>query len=126
MARTQIPLTVIGPNIATADVVGTSIDATNSHYIDLGAYEAEQIVLRITNTTASTKTATVKKGVDPPADANGADLVVSLTDGSGTPTVAFAGPFTSARFMQAGSQLNIDIAAGMTGKIAAFAIPRTA
>lgn len=126
MARTQVPLTVLGPNTAVADIVGTAIDATNSHYVDLGGYEAEQIVLRITNTSASTKTATVKKGIDPPADANGADLVVSLTAGDSTPTVAFAGPFTSARFIQSGSQLNIDIAAGMTGKIAAFAIPRTA
>lgn len=127
MARTQVPVTVLTPNASIADVAGTAIDATNSHYIDVSAYAAEQLIIRVKNTTGSTKTATVKAGANPPADAAGeGTIVVSLTDGSSTPTQAFVGPLTSARFIQSGSQIFIDIAAGMTGTITAFIVPRTA
>lgn len=128
MARTQVPVTVLTPNSAIADVAGTAIDATNSHYIDPGVYTLEELVIRVTNTTASTKAALVKAGVNPPADEAGAgDLSVSLTAGNSTPTTKFCGPLTSARFIQApGGAVNVDIPAGMTGTIAVFAIPRTA
>lgn len=127
MARTQVPVTVLTANTVVADVAGTAVDPTNGHYIDVSAYAAEQLIIRVKNTTASTKTATVKAGVNPPADAAGeGTVVVSLTDGSGTPTQAFIGPLTSARFIQAGSQVHVDIAAGMTGNITAFIVPRTA
>lgn len=129
MARTTVPITTLAANVATADIAGTSLDATNSHNIPLGANGVipEEVILRITNTTASTKIATVKAGANPPADAAGqGDIAVSLTDGSSTPTVAFVGPLTSARFIQADGSINVDVAASMTGKIACFAIPRKA
>lgn len=129
MARTAVPVTVLTPNAATADVAGTAIDATNSHNVALGAAGRipEEVIIRITNTTASTKIATVKAGANPPADAAGqGDIAVSLTAGNSTPQVAFVGPLTSARFIQADGSVNIDIAASMTGSIAVFAVPRTA
>lgn len=127
MARTNVPVTVLTANAAVADVAGTAIDATNSHVIDVSAYASEQLILRITNTTASTKAATVAAGDDPPADAAGeGTIVVSLTAGNVTPTTSFVGPLTSARFIKSGSKINVDIAAGMTGTITAFVVPRTA
>lgn len=127
MARTVIPVTALPANTATADVAGTTIDATNSHYFDPGSTPLEELIIRFKNTTGSTKAATVKAGGNPPADAAGqGDITVSLTDGSTTPTVKFVGPLTSARFIQSTGFINIDIAAGMTGTITCFTIPRTA
>lgn len=127
MARTAIPVTTLTANAATADVAGTAIDATNSHNVALGSVACEEIIIRVKNTTASTKVATIKAGANPPADAAGqGDIAVSLTDGSTTATVAFVGPLTSARFIRADGSINIDIGAGMTGAITVFAIPRGA
>lgn len=127
MARTNVPVTVLTANAVTADVAGTAIDATNSHVIDVSAHALEQLIIRIENTTASTKTATVVAGADPPADAAGTGTIVcSLTAGSVTPTFGFIGPLTSARFVQVGTKVFVDIAAGMTGFITAFVVPRTA
>lgn len=127
MARTQIPVTVLTANAVTADVAGTAVDPTNGMYIDVSAYRSEKLIIRVKNTTASTKTVTVEEGSNPPADAAGeGTVVVSLTDGSGTPTVAFIGPLTSARFIQKGSLIFVDPQASMTGAITAFVIPRAA
>lgn len=123
MARTAVTVTTLAANTAAADTT-TNIDATNSHSIDCSAFPLEELVIRITNTTASTKTATIKAGSNPPADAQGqGDLTVSLTDGSTTPQTKTV-VLSSARFIQTGSTVNIDIAAGMTGTIAALRIPR--
>jgi len=130
MARTVIPLTTLTANTAVADPSngGTAIDATNNHYINLGNVPLEEVVIRVKNTTASTKTVTIKAGANPPADAagQGDSGTLSLTDGSTTPTYGWFGPLTSARFVQADGTVNIDVAASMTGYIAAFRIPRTA
>ncbi len=130
MARTVIPLTTLTANTAVADPTngGTAIDATNNHYINLGNVPLEEVVIRVTNTTASTKTVVVKAGDNPPADAagQGDSGSLSLTDGSTTPTRGWFGPLTSARFVQSDGTVNIDVAASMTGFIAVFQIPRTA
>ncbi len=124
MARTAVPITTHTKNAATADVAGTAIDATNSHVVTLGSVPLHELVVRITNTTASTKAATIKAGDNPPADAAGqGDLSVSLTDGSTTPTTKFA-TLESARFAQNDGTLLIDIASGMTGFIAVLRVPR--
>lgn len=126
MSRTVIPITNLASNVATADPAGTAIDATNSHYIAPGVHP-EEIIIRVRNTTAATKVATVKAGHNPPADAAGqGDVPVSLLAGNVTPTIAWVGPLTSARFVQADGSINIDIAAAMTGDITVFGVPRTA
>ena len=124
MARTDVPITTLAQNTATADPAGTNIDATNHHVIDTSGVPASRIAIRVNNTTASTKAATVKAGDNPPAGSAGqGDLSVSLTDGSTTPTVKWV-TLEAARFMQNDGTINIDIASGMTGKIAVFEIPR--
>lgn len=126
MSRTVVPITTLASNAATADVAGTALDATNSHEIAPGVHP-EEIIIRIVNTTASTKAVTVDAGFNPPADAAGqGGLTVSLTAGNVTPQVAFVGPLTSARFIQRDGSINIDVPAGMTGTITVFGIPRTA
>jgi len=125
MARTAVTVTTLTGNAAVADVTDTTIDATNSHKITppAGAM-VEDLVLRITNTTASTKVATVKAGANPPASDAPADLAVSLTAGNVTAQVKFV-RLESGRYVQNNGDVNVDIAAGMTGTIGAFYCPRS-
>ena len=125
MARTAVTVTKLPVNTATAEVTDTTIDATNSHIITPPAgFTDEELLIRITNTTSSTKTATIKAGANPPALSAGVgDLVVSLTAGNVTPQIAWV-RVESARFSQKDGTLNVDIAASMTGTIGCFAVPR--
>ena len=126
MARTALTPVVLTANTSTADPAGTAIDATNSH-VFTSSSPLDEYVIRIVNTTATTKVATIKAGDNPPADAAGqGDIAVSLATGSVTPTVAWVGPMASARFIQNDGTVNIDIAASMTGFITVFRIPRNA
>lgn len=126
MARTSVTYTDLTANTAVADVAGTTLDATNSHTV--AKAHPERTILRITNTTSSTKTVTVKAGAtNPPGFAGGlGDLVVSLTAGNVTTQVAFVGPLDSSRFLQADGSLSLDVAASMTGTVTAFRVPRSA
>jgi len=128
-ARTAVPVTTLAGNTNNADVAstaGTAIDATNSHSITPPAgCPIEELLIRITNTTSSTKAATIKAGANPPADAAGqGDLTVSLGAGNSVQTSGLV-VLTSARFAQADGTINIDIASGMTGFITVFRIPRS-
>ncbi|MGE3835252.1 MAG: hypothetical protein AB7H43_10745 [Acidimicrobiia bacterium] len=130
MARTAVTVTAMTPNTVAAFVAGTTgttIDATNHHVITPPAgCPVEELLVIVTNTTASTKAATVKAGDNPPAfEAGQGDLAISLTDGSTTPQSG-AVVLQSGRFVQDDGTINIDIAASMTGKITCFRIPRTA
>lgn len=126
MARTALTPTVLTANTSTADPAGDDLDATNSH-VFTPTSPLDEYLIRVTNTTASTKTLTVKAGDNPPADAAGAgDLVVSLTAGNVTAQVKWVGPLTSSRFIQNDGTVNLDVASAMTGKIAVFRVPRNA
>lgn len=129
MARTAVTVTSLTAEAANAFVlssVGVAIDATNSHVIDPGTADPRELLLLVVNTTNATKVATVKAGVNPPAVRKGAgDISVSLTDGSTTNTHALV-PLTGSRLVQADGTINVDIAAGMTGRIACFRVPRSA
>lgn len=123
MPRTALTVTTLTANAGVADVLasaGVAIDATNSHVLTT-TKPLDSYIIRVNNTTAGTKVATIKKGGNPPADASGVgDLAISCTNGQ----VKFIGPLESARFIQADGTLNIDIEAGMTGFIQVFQIPR--
>jgi hypothetical protein len=123
MARTALTVTTLTANTAVADVLasaGVAIDATNHHVLTVAA-PLDSYILRINNTTGSTKVATIKAGDNPPADAAGqGDLAVSCTTGQ----VKFVGPLESARFIQNDGTLNVDIEAAMTGFITVFRVPR--
>lgn len=126
MARTALTPVVLTANSVVADPAGTALDATNSHTFT-ATHPTDEFVIRVVNTTAATKTVTLLAGDSPPADAAGqGNLVLSLADGSSTPTVKWFGPFTSSRFLQNDGTVNLDVAAAMTGTITVFRIPRNA
>jgi hypothetical protein len=124
MARTAVTPTALTKDTQNAVVLasaGVAIDATNSHVVTPPAgYSIDDLELWVYNTTASTKTATVVAGDNPPALGQSAgDLVISLTDGSTTPTMCRT-PLSSGRFSQSDGTVNVDIAASMTGRIAVY------
>jgi hypothetical protein len=142
MARTNLPLTSLTANSATLNNAGTAIDATNGMNVALSssaipsAASADRLVFYVLNTTASTKTVTVRKGDNtaylnvPAFEASKGDLTtgnLNATTGS-----AFIGPFELARFVQSGGagadqpagSINVDFAAGMTGTIWAILLPK--
>ncbi len=129
MARTALTVTTLTPNTPTNGLgTTTNIDATNSHSITVPASATPgELLLIAKNTTASTKTVTVKAGANPPAVRKGlGDMTaLSLTDGSTTATYGVIGPFEAARYMQADGTINVDVAASMTGTITVLYIPRT-
>lgn len=127
MARTNIPLTVITPNAGQAFPAGTAVDPTNGHYIDCGGLSG-QLLLWVNNTFAGTKTVTVKAGANPPAMRKDiGDFVYTALASSAT----LLGNLESGRFIQApggtdggtGGRVFVDLAAAMTGTIAALFIP---
>lgn len=141
MARTAITVSTLTANTVVADVAGTTIDATNGHSIDCSTFRCEDLVLRISNTTASEKAATVLAGDNPPAlEAGQGNLTVTcaaatvtsywdaLVAGNQvditTPVVKWVTVLSSARHVQDDGKVNVDIASGMTGTITAFRIPR--
>lgn len=129
MARTAVPVTSLTAEAANDFVLttaGVAIDPANHHVIDPGTADPRELLLMIVNTTASTKAATVKAGINPPAVRKGAgDITVSLTDGSTTKTHSLV-PLTGSRLVQSDGTINVDIASGMSGRIACFRVPRNA
>lgn len=118
MARTAITVDALTESSASAPT-STTIDATNSHVIAATA-KVGKTVLRINNTTASTKTITVLAGDNPPAHAAGqGDLTISLTQNQ-TKVVCL----DTSRFLQDDGTVNLDVAASMTGTIEAYQLPQ--
>jgi hypothetical protein len=135
MARTALPLTSLTGNTAVLNNAGTAIDATNGMVITIptktipAGGNIDRLVLYVQNSTASTKTVTVRAGAniasspDSPAfEAGKGDLTTgNLTASTGT---AFIGPFEVARFLQPDATLQVDFAASTTGTIWAILLPR--
>jgi hypothetical protein len=123
MARTAVHVTEMTPNTAVADPTGTTADTTNDHVIDVSAYPTNEILIRIKQTDASARVATIKAGDNPPADAAGqGDLTKSMAQNE----VWWIGPLTSARFIQNDGTILVDLATSFAGTIEVFHIPRTA
>lgn len=121
MANTTIPITQLAAG-STANPAGTAIVAANNHVITPTKGD-NKLLLRFTNTTASTKVWTLVAGDSPPADESGlGNLDVSLTDGSTTPQTAFVVVDTS-RFQQNDGTLIVTVASATTGTLTAFQMP---
>jgi hypothetical protein len=133
MARTSLPVTSLTANNAVLNNAGTAIDATNGMTIAIptntipAGGNIDRLVLYVQNSTASTKTVTVRAGVNtspgsPAFEAGKGDLVTgNLTASTGT---AFIGPFEVARFIQPDGSVSVDFASSMTGTIWALLLPR--
>lgn len=124
MANTAITVTTLQPGTGISAAAGTAIVAANTHTITppSGA-TLDEIIVVVTNTTASTKVATVTAGVAGTAPSPTASALPGLTDGSSTPTRGFIA-LSSAKHSQADSTAVITVASGMTGTIAAYWVPR--
>lgn len=129
MARTQIPLTNLVKDGGVQIPTATAVDPTNGHYVDVGGLTG-QLIITVNNTFAGTKLLTVKAGANPPAfrkDLGDATYTLAASDR------AVIGPLEAARFVQApggtdggtGGRVFIDLAAAITGSIAALFIPDT-
>ncbi len=141
MARTNLPVTELDPKNPTLNNAGTAIDATNGMNVALASSAipskagGDRVILYVQNSTASTKTVTVRAGAGvaapsgfgsgypiPSQEQAFGDLVTgNLTASTGT---AFIGPFDAARYIQPDGSLNVDFAASMTGTIWAVRLPR--
>jgi hypothetical protein len=120
--RVAVTIVDLAANATTADPTPTTADTTNDHVV-AATYPLEEIVLRIKQTDATNRIATIKAGANPPAlEAGQGDLTKSIAQNE----VWWVGPLTSGRFAQADGTLNIDLAASFAGEITAFHIPRTA
>lgn len=129
MPRTAIPVTNLVKDGFVQEPTATAVDPTNGHYIDVGGLSG-QLVLTVNNTFAGTKVLTVKAGTVPPAfrkDLGDSALTLPASARS------FVGPIEASRFIQppggvdggAGGRVFVDLAAAITGSIAALFIPDT-
>lgn len=125
MARTNVPLTNLLANNGISEPAGTAVDPANGHVIDVTGLSG-QVIIEINNTFAGTKVVTVKAGdTNPPAFRKDLGDLAYTAQASGR---SFIGPLESARFIQRASdpgKLYVDLAAAITGTIAALFIPDT-
>lgn len=120
MARTAVPYSNLAGNSSILEPTPTTADTTNDHVVN--AAVPERTILRVYNTSGSTKTVTIKAGDYPPALAAGqGDLVVSVADSA----IRLIGPLESGRFKQSNGTLEIDLEAGYTGSITALLLPKS-
>jgi hypothetical protein len=126
MARTAVTPVALVANAHNLEGAGTALDAANGHVIDCKGIKSGKLLIRIKNTFAGSKAATIKAGgVHPPAFRKSlGDLTVTLASQNDISTLVLE----SARFVgqAAGDQnLFIDLAASMTGTIWVFTLPDT-
>lgn len=122
MADTAIPITAFVQNTAVAKPAGTAVVAANTHTIT-PTKGTRKLLLRLTNTTASTKVWTITAGDKPAAGASGQGVLdISLTDGSTTPQETWV-TIEAARFLKSNGTVVITVASATTGNIAAFQMP---
>lgn len=125
MARTAIVPRALSKNSNLIGTTGTTtIDSTLvTNGVTIANAKPERLLLRVTNTEASTNTVTIKAGDNPPAlRAGQGDLVVTLAASTG---VQFIGPLESDKYLQDDGSLSIDLETGMTGAIDALYWPRS-
>jgi hypothetical protein len=121
MPRVQVPVVTLSKTGAATNA-GTTADATEDHYVDLGGFPLEDFVFRFTNTNGSDRVATIVAGDSPPAlSAGQGNLNITVPATSGDMTVA---GLESARFLQSDGKVHIDLAASFAGKVYAIRVPR--
>jgi hypothetical protein len=123
MPRTAVAYSNLAPNSNLSDPAGTTIDATLvTNGVVIENADPERTLIRVANTAGTDKVVTVKAGSGVQSWMAGqGDLAVTVAATSGK---QFIGPFTSARFQQQGTKLYVDFAAGTTGTITVFKLPK--
>jgi hypothetical protein len=114
--RTVVPVTPFTRDGLTTPGT-TAVDPANGH--ELTFVKSGDLILEVNNTATVAKTVTLKKGLDPTLSLGGGDLgPLSVPAASRR----FIGPIDSARYVQPGQKINVDLEAGITGTIAAYTV----
>lgn len=120
MARTAVTVTELAAGTITARPAGTTADPTNDHSVAIN-FPLEELLLEITQTDATARTATIVAGDSPPAlSAGQGDISQSIAQNA----VYVVGGLESARFLQSDGTLHIDLAASFAGTIRAYRVQR--
>jgi hypothetical protein len=117
MARATLTPTALVPNAGINDPAGTASTAGAGNGFTVPYAGSKLILLRVTNSTGGSGTATVLAGSQPSAIASGQG---SLADTVGAGATRWLGPFESARFQQPDGSLAIDTSVVMT--VTAFSV----
>ena|SRR5579862_3734652 len=128
MARTNLPVTALTANGATA-ISTTAVDQTNGMNCQLAseampaAGNSEQLVLVVDNTDSASHNFILRAGASNPPAFRAAlgDLTIAVA----ATTTKYLGPFEWARFCQSDGSLNIDFSSGFAGTIQALLLPRS-
>lgn len=122
MADTTVHVSTLALNTALVNPAGTAIDAAKVGVITL-TKPSRKVLIRITNTTAAAKVATITVGDNPPADAASLGVIAeSFADGSVTPVIKWF-VLEPARFLHDDGCIRITYEAGMTGFVEAIQLP---
>lgn len=131
MPRTAVAPTVLSGNAITANLAGTTIDATLvTNGVEVVGFPLDELIVRVVHTSAAERDVIVQSGSNPPADAAGqGDQVVVFAAGNVTAQTRYFGPFPSARFKSVGNATDdtglwIDFESGFTGTITVFHVSR--
>lgn len=119
MARTAVSYSSLLPNSNLSDPSGTSISSGAGNGGQVAKASPELTLIRVSNASGGSGTATVKAGAYPPAIAAGqGDLTVTVAN-SGTQWI---GPLESGRFLQSDGSLIVESSVALT--MTAFKVPR--
>lgn len=119
MARTAVSYSKLVPNSNLADPSGTSVTSGAGNGGQVADAFPELTLLRLSNASGGSGTATVKAGTYPPAIAAGqGDLAVTVANSA----TQWIGPFESGRFLQNDGSLIVETSVAMT--VTAFKVPR--
>lgn len=119
MARTAVAYSNLLPNSNLADPAGTSISSGAGNGGQVAKALPELTLLRLSNASGGSGTATVLAGANPPAWAAGQGSLTVTVANAGTQWI---GPFESGRFIQGDGSLIVETSVAMT--MTAFKVPR--
>jgi hypothetical protein len=119
MARTAVAYSNLVPNSSLADPAGTAVTSGAGNGGQVAASFPELTLLRVSNASGGSGTATVLAGSLPLAIASGqGSLAVTVANGA----TQWIGPVESGRFIQSDGSLIVETSVAMT--ITAFKVPR--
>ncbi|MFJ4987901.1 hypothetical protein ACIP9H_29370 [Streptomyces sp. NPDC088732] len=119
MARTSVPYSNLVPNSSLADPAGTAVTSGAGNGGQVANAFAELTLLRVSNASGGSGTATVLAGSQPLAIASGqGNLAVTVANSA----TQWIGPVESGRFLQNDGSLIVETSVAMT--VTAFKIPR--
>ncbi|WP_369778840.1 hypothetical protein [Streptomyces sp. R33] len=119
MARTAVAYSTLVSNSNLSDPAGTAVSSGAGNGGQVSAARPELTLLRLSNASGGSGTATVLAGTQPLAIASGQGNLAVTVANSGTQWI---GPFESGRFLQSDGSLIVETSVAMT--MTAFRVPR--